>query len=142
MKTTTNIAPYFLLIGGLLFSVFGYSQSIQINKKESLQTPNSIFVRVDKSPEFPGGNEQLVHFILEHANLPADSAETPIVGKVLVQFVVETDGSLSDIKIIKGIGSEYDQECCRVFANMPKWAPGKIGKHNVRTLMLVPITIS
>lgn len=127
----------------LFFSFGSSAQSAFITREDSVQAPNSIFMKVDRVPEFPGGSDKLVNFILQHAHVPPDtSGLPPVTGKVYVQFIVEKDGSLSNIKIIKGIGSKYEQECTRVFGIMPKWAPGKIGKHNVRTLMMIPITIS
>lgn len=125
-----------------LFSVGVYAQSPS-TENEANQTPNSVYMKVDSSPEFPGGNEKLVRFIHNNANLPSvSSLDSVVTGKVLVEFIVEKDGSLSNIKIRKGLGEKYDKECSRLFGTMPKWTPGKIGNHNVRTLMLIPIAIS
>lgn len=106
-----------------------------------IEAPNSVFVVVDQAPYFPGGSEKMLDYIIENTHLPVES-EAPSEGKILVQFIVEKDGSLSDIKIIKGIKSSYDEECRRVFASMPKWKPGKKGSHFVRTLYMVPLRFS
>ena len=125
------------------FSIGGFAQKSYHLKKDSTQTHNSIYIKVDKSPEFPGGNDGLVHFIHNNAHLPSvSSLDSMVTGKILVEFIVETDGSLSNIKILKGVGERYDQECCRLFGRMPRWSPGKIGNNNVRTLMMIPISIS
>ena len=126
-----------------LFSIGGYAQRSHSSQSDSIQAPNSVFIKVDRQPEFPGGNDGLVHFIHKNAHLPSvNSLDSLVSGKVLVEFIVEKDGSLSNIKIRKGVGPKYDQECGRLFGTMPKWIPGKIGNHNVRTLMMIPITIS
>lgn len=126
-----------------LFSIGAYAQKGNSPKKDSIQAPNSVYMKVDRSPEFPGGNDGLVHFIHNNAHLPSvSSLDSMVTGKVLVEFIVEKDGSLSNIKILKGVGQRYDQECSRLFGTMPKWTPGKIGSHNVRTLMMLPIKIS
>ncbi len=140
MNALTKIV--FLTIGCLFFSIGGYAQKGHSPKKDSIQSPNSVYMKVDRSPEYPGGEAEMVHFILKNAHLPTSTAEAPVTGKVLVEFIVEKDGSLSNIKVIKGVGQRYDQECTRLFEIMPKWAPGKIGSHKVRTLMMIPITIS
>lgn len=125
------------------FSIGGFAQKSDHPKKDSIQAPSSVYIKVDRSPEFPGGNDGLVHFIHNNAHLPSvSSLDSMVTGKVLVEFIVEKDGSLSNIKILKGVGERYDQECSRLFGRMPKWTPGKIGNHNVRTLMMIPITIS
>jgi len=106
-----------------------------------IEAPNSVFVVVDQAPHFPGGSDKMLDYIIENTNLPVET-DVPVGGKILVQFIVEKDGSLTDIKVIKGIKSSYDEECRRVFASMPKWKPGKKGSHDVRTLYMVPLRFS
>jgi periplasmic protein TonB len=126
-----------------LLSFYGFAQKSENVKNDSIQAPNSVYIKVDRSPEFPGGNDKLVNYIHNNAHLPSISnLDSLVTGKVLVEFIVEKDGTLSNIKILKGVGERYDQECSRLFGRMPKWTPGKIGNHNVRTLMMIPITIS
>ena len=125
-----------------LFSIKGFAQKSHHSHTDMIQSPNSVYMKVDRSPEFPGGNDNLVNFIHKNAHLPTTDVDSVITGKVLVEFIVEKDGSISNIKIRKGVGPRYDQECTRLFGIMPKWAPGKIGSHKVRTLMMIPITIS
>jgi len=132
-----------LLVVCCFFSIGASAQKSDSQEKDSILAPNSVYIKVDRSPEFPGGNDELVHFIHKNAHLPSiSSLDSIVTGRVLVEFIVEKDGSVSNIKILRGVGQKYDQECSRLFGIMPKWAPGKIGSHNVRTLMMIPITIS
>jgi protein TonB len=126
-----------------IFSIGAFAQKSNRPKKDTDQTTNSVYVKVDRSPEFPGGNDGLIYFIHNNANMPSISnLDSVVTGRVLVEFIVEKDESLSNIKILKEVGEVYDKECSRLFGRMPKWTPGKIGKHNVRTLMMIPISIS
>ncbi|MEO9482963.1 MAG: energy transducer TonB [Ekhidna sp.] len=87
------------------------------------------------SPQFPAGIKAMTEFIGKNIQHPAGCAE----GKVFVQFVVEKDGSLTDLKVVKGIGAGCDEEALRVMKLVPKFLPGKQGDVRVRVQMVVPI---
>jgi len=84
-----------------------------------------IFSYVEKMPEFPGGEAKMYEFIGKNMKYPNKAKEANVHGKVYVQFVVEEDGKLSNIKVIRGIGSGCDEEAMRVVKMMPKWIPGE-----------------
>ena len=84
-----------------------------------------IFSVVEKMPEFPGGEAKMYEFIGKNMKYPNKAKEANVHGKVYVQFVVEEDGKLSNIKVIRGIGSGCDEEAMRVVKMMPKWIPGE-----------------
>ena len=74
--------------------------------------------------------------------MPAEGAKTGVEGTVYASFIINTDGSLSDAKILKGLGQSYDDEVLRVISLMPKWKPGKQNGKTVPTLMNIPVKFS
>lgn len=118
------------------------SPSTSTNAKASSSKQDLVFLMVDHAPQFPGGHTKMMNFIMNKCNFPPETEANPLVGKMIVQFIVERDGSLRDIKIVQGISTAYDKECQRVFGIMPKWNPGKDKGRLVRTLMVVPIKFS
>ena len=98
-----------------------------------------IFTFVEEYPEFPGGDKALREFILNNLNYPEIARKTGITGTVYVQFVVEKDGSISDVKVVRGIGGGCDEEAVRVVKSMPRWKPGKQRGQPVRVYFTLPI---
>ncbi len=100
---------------------------------------NEIFILVEDMPEFPGGEAARVNFMAEHTVYPKIAKEVGIDGIVYIGFVIEKDGSLSNIHIAKGIGGGCDQEALRVTKLMPKWSPGRQRGKAVRVQMTQPV---
>ena len=96
-----------------------------------------VFVVVENMPEFPEGNVQ--RWISKHVKYPQLAQENGIQGKVFIQFVIEKDGSISDVKVLRGVDSSLDQEAVRVVKSMPKWKPGMQRKKPVRVSYTLPI---
>ncbi|MBR5082689.1 MAG: TonB family protein [Bacteroidales bacterium] len=84
-----------------------------------------IFQIVEEMPSFPGGESKMMEYIGKNIKYPQIARETGIQGRVFVSFVVEPDGSISNVKVLRGIGSGCDEEAVRVVKSMPKWKPGK-----------------
>lgn len=93
----------------------------------------------DESPEFPGGMEGLYKYLAENIHYPEQAKTDQIQGRVFITFVVEKDGSISDAKVIRGIGGGCDEEALRVVNAMPKWTPGKQLGEPVRVQFHLPI---
>lgn len=93
----------------------------------------------DSEAEFPGGYEQWKKYLLQELRYPDISIEMGEQGIVYVSFVIEIDGSVSDVRIIKGVSLHIDREAKRVIKNSPRWIPGKISKSSVRTRLSIPI---
>jgi protein TonB len=91
-------------------------------------------------PKFPGGVEAISNFIAKEVNYPKAARNKGVEGRVLVGFVIETDGSLSDIKIIQSVAEELDNEALRVINKMPKWTPGKLDNQPARFSYTQPIS--
>ncbi len=99
---------------------------------------NKIFEVVEQQPSFPGGSVN--GWLSEHIKYPVVAAENGIQGRVVVQFVVEKDGSVSQVKVVRGVDPSLDKEAVRVISSMPKWIPGKQNGVSVRSRFTVPVT--
>ena len=95
---------------------------------------------IDVKPEFPGGISEFNNFLLKNFIKPADKPK--IKGKIYFTFIIEKDGSLSDIKILRDLGNGTGEETIRIIKLAPKWSPGKHKNKEVRTLNGSMITIS
>ena len=98
-----------------------------------------VYMIVDEMPEFPGGDKELYQFIADNVKYPAEAKEKGIKGRVFVNFIVEPDGSVSDIKVLRGIGGGCDEEAVRVVKSMPKFKPGIQNGEAVRVSYTVPV---
>jgi protein TonB len=97
------------------------------------------FIVVEEMPSYPGGDESRQKFIQENVVYPVMAKESNIQGTVYVTFVVENDGSITDVKVLRGIGGGCDEEAVRVVKMMPKWNAGKQSGKNVRVQFNLPI---
>ena len=100
---------------------------------------NQIFVFVEEYPEFPNGEENLYKYLGSNIKYPHEALENGIQGTVVVKFVVEKDGSISNVKAVRKIGGGCDEEAVRVVKRMPRWKPGKQSGKPVRTEFTLPI---
>jgi protein TonB len=100
------------------------------------------FVVVEQQPEYPGGMDALRNFLGKNLNYPRQAASTGVSGRVYVSFVVNTDGSLTDLQVVKGIGFGCDEEAVRVMRKMPNWRPGKQAGRAVRVKYSLPISFT
>lgn len=94
---------------------------------------------LEKYPEFPGGMSAFMKFLRKNLRYPERAAEAGVGGKVLVSFVVEKDGRLTDIRIVRGIGFGCDEEAARVLKKSPAWEPGIQNNRQVRVLYTIPL---
>lgn len=93
-------------------------------------------------PEYPGGQQALINFLRQNIEYPANAKEHQIQGRVIAEFVVEKDGSVSDKHIVRSVSPELDAEAMRVISIMPKWKPGKQRGEVVRVKYTIPIMYS
>ena len=104
------------------------------------QSDDEVYIMVEKRAEFPGGQSEMLKYIQDNRQYPDEAKENDVHGKVLVSLIVERDGTLSDVKVMRGIGSGCDEEAVRVITSMPKWKPGEQGGKAVRTSLTLPVT--
>ncbi|HOU27129.1 MAG TPA: energy transducer TonB [Paludibacteraceae bacterium] len=119
------------------------------NKKVVIQAPiaapvedpeeSRIHVVVERMPEFPGGEAAMNQFINRTIRYPVIAQENGIQGRVVVQFVVNTDGKIVDVEVVRGVEESLDKEAVRVVKAMPPWNPGRQGGKNVRVKYTLPI---
>ncbi len=119
------------------------------NKKINIQAPiaapiedpeeNRIHVVVERMPEFPGGEAAMQQFIARSIRYPVIAQENGIQGRVVVQFVVNTDGKIVDVEVVRGVEESLDREAIRVVKTMPPWTPGRQGGKAVRVKYTLPI---
>ncbi|HJP62925.1 MAG TPA: energy transducer TonB [Mucilaginibacter sp.] len=100
---------------------------------------NKIFRPIDQEPIFPGGMAKLYQYILKNLKYPKEALENKVQGRVLVSFIIEKDGTLTDIKVSKGLTPETDAEAIRLIQACPKWRPGTQGGRPVRVQYIIPI---
>lgn len=102
-------------------------------------TEEQIFTIVEEMPEFPGGEGELFSYLRKNVKYPAIAKDAGIQGTVYVSFVVFTDGTIRDVKVLRGIGGGADEEAVRVVKSMPKWKPGKQRGKSVKVQYNLPI---
>jgi protein TonB len=111
-------------------------QQVEVEKED----PDQIFIVVEEPASPKGGFQAFNKYIAEKLKYPAQARRMGIEGKVYVEFVVNRDGSIQDVKVVKGIGAGCDEEAVRVVASAPPWNPGKQRGKPVRSRFVVPIT--
>jgi len=109
----------------------------EIEEEEIVE--EEVFLSVEENPEFPGGPAKLLEYIQKNLKYPMMARESDIQGRVFVGFVVEKDGSISNVKVLRGIGGGCDEEAVRVVQSLPKFKPGKQRGNPVRVQYTLPI---
>jgi len=123
----------FLCVLIVFFYLPSYTQNA--DSTENIQ----VFKIVEEPAEFSGGETARLNFLSQNLKYPDEARKNNIQGIVYVGFIVEPDGSLTDIKILRGIGGGCDEEVLRVVSIMPKWKPGKQSGKNVRVQFSMPV---
>ena len=103
---------------------------------------NKIFEVVEQNPTFPGGTAALMSWLSQNIKYPVIAAENGVKGRVIVQFVVEKDGSITDVVVVKSVDPSLDKEAARVIKNMPHWIPSRQNGSPVRVRFTVPVTFT
>mgnify|MGYP005924032243 CR=1 FL=1 len=101
--------------------------------------PEKVFDMVEQMPTFPGGQQELMSYLGKNIKYPTISQEMGSAGRVIVQFVVDKDGSISNPEVVRGVDAYLDKEAIRVISGMPKWKPGVQNGKKVRVKYTVPV---
>lgn len=104
------------------------------------EVENKVFTTVEQMPSFPGGDAALMNWLRNNVRYPAVAEENGIQGRVVVSFVVERNGSITDVQVVKSVDPSLDKEAARVVKSMPNWVPGKQNGSAVRVKYNVPVT--
>ena len=115
------------------------AQKTVVSQKDQKEEPFNV---VEDMPAFPGGMEAMIQFLSSNIQYPADAQKQKVDGRVLVNFVVEKDGSITEVKVVKPGFPSLDAEAVRVVKAMPKWKPGYQNGRAVRVLFTLPINFS
>jgi len=110
-----------------------------VREEEESAEEAQIFMVVESMPEYPGGEPALYKFLAENIKYPQMAKESGIQGRVFVTFVVERNGSVTDVRVLRGIGGGCDEEAIRVVKSMPTWTPGKQRGKSVRVQYNLPV---
>ena len=147
MKSQDEIMNSKVAVG--FANVIGNDESGEVLKaKEALVTEpvkpkeeeNKVFDVVEQMPSFPGGMSALMAYLQKSIKYPPVAEENGIQGRVVCTFVVERDGSVTDVKVAKSVDPSLDKEAVRVVSAMPKWIPGKQNGQSVRVKYTLPVT--
>ena len=119
-----------------------------LKAKEEIKAPEppkheeetKIFTVVEQMPMYPGGDAALMGYLRDNIKYPTVAAENGVQGRVVVGFVVERDGSITDVNILRGVDPSLDREAMRVVKSMPRWNPGKQNGSAVRVKYQVPVS--
>lgn len=120
-----------------LTEIPAYTPIASTEEQEVAET--EIFTVVEEAPSFPGGDAARIKFLQENIKYPQIARESSIQGTVYVTFVVEKNGNVTDVRVLRGIGGGCDEEAVRVIKAMPKWNPGKQRGKPVRVQFNMPI---
>ena len=126
----------------------GLSKEIQVQDQSEAKTEtqelddNKIYDVCDEMPQFPGGPQALFEYLSKSIKYPVDAENNHIKGRVIVQYVVERDGSISNVIVTKSVYPSLDNEAIRVIQSMPHWIPGKKDGVAVRVKYTVPVTFN
>ena len=121
-----------------LMAVFGLT-TVSAQKTVVAKKNQKVFDVVEQMPEYPGGQAALFEYLSKNIKYPADAEKKKVEGKVFVTFVVDTDGKITDVSLMRKVFPSLDAEAVRVISAMPNWIPGKQKGQVVRVKYTVPI---
>ncbi|MCX6242316.1 MAG: energy transducer TonB [Bacteroidetes bacterium] len=151
-----------IFVAGITFSIKSYAQYNQYNQYETqagtpaLAPPRhhnppqdkkvkdsiKVYQKIEKQPEYPGGTDAMFKFIFENMKYPKEARSKNIEGKVIVNFTVRSNGLVTDVETMRGIGGGCDEEAVRLVKLMPKWKPGEDLGKPIDVSMIVPVKFS
>ncbi|MHA7128332.1 energy transducer TonB [Algoriphagus namhaensis] len=132
MKTNSMIKyPFYSILVALLFVLF--TQNTQA------QSTETIYEEVDQMPQYPGGMEGLTKYMVKNLKYPESAKSKSIQGTVMVTFVVQKDGTVSQAELLRGIGAGCDEEALRIVNGMEPWTAGVKDGEKVNTRLVLPI---
>ncbi|MFB9109124.1 M56 family metallopeptidase [Flavobacterium gyeonganense] len=141
-KTKSALKAFFTVVfSGLLLLIFSHKSVAQKDNEKLKESSRIVGDPIETQPEFPGGKETFFKFIGENFKIPSEAEKNKVSGKLYLQFIVEKEGTLSEIKVLKDLGYGLGNEAIRVLKLSTNWTPGFINGKPVRVLYSLPITI-
>lgn len=117
-----------------------HKEEVVQEKPREEKKKEEVFTHVEQMPKFPGGDAELYKFISKNLNYPAMAIENNVQGRVVVQFVVTKDGSIGNVKVVRSVDRDLDNEAIRVCKKLPKFIPGKQNGQPVSVWYTLPVT--
>ncbi len=117
-----------------------HKEEVFQEKPREEKKKEEVFTHVEQMPKFPGGDAELYKFISNNLNYPAMAIENNVQGRVVVQFVVTKDGSIGNVKVVRSVDRDLDNEAIRVCKKLPKFIPGKQNGQPVNVWYTLPVT--
>ena len=139
-KTKNANGLWWRLLATLSVLVLLFVANTNATAQNKKAANDKVLEKAEVMPEYPGGEQAMMQFVADNVKYPQDAIDKEISGRVLVSFVVEKDGSIGDVKVVKGIGGGCDEEAVRVVNAMPKWKPGMDKGNPVRVSYIMPFT--
>ena len=140
MKSKVSISVFDVLNGSEDGEVLKAKQMLVTEPVKPKVEEYKVFEVVEQMPSFPGGDVALMQYLSKNTKYPPVAEEMGIQGRVICTFVVERDGSVSDIRIARSVDPSLDKEAIRVVSGMPKWIPGRQNGQMVRVKYTLPVT--
>ena len=141
MITKTNNANglWWRLLATLSVLVLLFVANTNATAQNKKAANDKVLEKAEVMPEFPGGEQAMMQFVAENVKYPQEAIDKEISGRVMVGFVVEKDGSISNVKVAKSLDPLLDKEAVRVVSGMPKWIPGKQNGVTYRVKYTLPV---
>lgn len=140
-----NILKIITSLSLFLVTTTIYAQDLKVSPPPTEVTEQfEVFhmASVQQKPEFPGGDAALFKYVSDSIRYPSLARENGIQGKVIVSFLINKDGSINDVKVLRGIGGGCDEEAVRLVKAMPNWTPGRTNGKNVNVKYTQPVNFS
>jgi TonB family protein len=136
-----SVLKYALVVPVIAITTLAFNNKTETKSINIIQTHDAdkVYDKVDKMPEFNGGKEGLMKYLMNEIKYPKQSQKDNVQGKVLIEFVVAKDGAIKDVKVLKSVDSMLDKEAARVISNMPNWTPGENEGKKVNVKLVLPI---
>ena len=122
------------------FSALALDSSNQKNKCDSSSRHEEVFIAVEQMPQFRGGETALMKYLQENIIYPEQAVKDSIQGRVVVQFLVDITGEVGEVKIVRSVREDLDEEVVRLVKTLPKFSPGRICGKAVRVWYTLPVT--
>lgn len=153
--SSTANSRFLIIAAATVFMCMVFTSGVYGQKESSTKTEvppppppppppsdNNTFQKVDKMPAFPGGEVALMKFIGDSIRYPKDAKEKGLQGKVITSFIVKADGTVSEVKIIRGISRSLDDEALRVIKSLPDFIPAELDGKKVAVSYMIPINFA
>ncbi len=132
----------FLILFTILFSLNSLKAQTATKNRKNKKDTQEIFIRLDKNAEFIGGTDSLYSYIRTHLKYPETALKDSIEGKVVITFIVDTNGIITNPIVIESVRPDLDQAAIEIIKNMPNWTPAMYGNRKVKVQNTLPIRYS